>query len=256
MRPPPSLAAYGPEIAFILGSGWSPLAEWLEERWEIPWEDFPELPRPVVAGHPGRMICGKWGGRRVVVACGRAHLYEGWSAAQTAAPVRLFAAAGVRILLACNAAGAVSPQLRPGDAMLIADHLNLTAQSPLSGAASFVDMREAYSPRLRSLLARAARQQGVELREGIYACVPGPQFETPAEIRMLRAAGADAVGMSTVAEIIQARALGLEAAAISLITNFAADAPGTDLAHEEVLRMAAASIPKLRSVLEAALPTF
>ena len=157
---------------------------------------------------------------------GRVHLYEGWSTADVTAGVRLLSGAGIGSLILTNAAGTLNPAFPPGQWMMLADHLNLTGQSPLTGGPNFVDMSAVYAPRLRETFARAAAGQGMPLHEGVYAGLCGPQYETPAEIRMLRTLGADAVGMSTVLEAIQAHALGLKIAAFSCLTNWAAGIAG------------------------------
>jgi purine-nucleoside phosphorylase len=184
----------------------------------------------------------------VVYAQGRAHLYEGYSSQFVAAGVRLLAASGVSRFIFTNAAGTLNPQFHPGSWMMIADHINFTGASPLVGAPQFIDMRDAYSPTWRATFRDAATALGVALHEGIYAGVLGPQYETPAEVRMLRTFGVDAVGMSTVNEVIQARALGLEVAAFSCLTNWAAGEGDEVLSHKDVLeagRKAAAVFERL-----------
>ena len=171
---------------------------------------------------------------RLAVLSGRVHLYEGWSASEVTAGVRFLAAAGVAELILTNAAGTLNTGFPPGQWMMLSDHLNLTGQSPLTGGPHFIDMSAVYSRRLRGKFAAAASARGLPLHEGVYAGLCGPQYETPAEIRMLRTMGADAVGMSTVLEAIQARALGLETAAFSCLTNWAAGMAGP-LDHSEVI---------------------
>ena len=179
MTAPGILRDFQPEVGLVLGSGWDSLAQHLEEPICVTYDSVPGLPVTRVPGHAGKFLAGWLGGRRVIAACGRVHLYEGWSAREAAAHVRLIAETGVRVLLVCNAAGAVNPAFEPGTWMLICDHLNLTAQSPLTGSPAFLDMRDAYSPRLRAL----ARAVDPALEEGVYAGLPGPHYETPAEIR-------------------------------------------------------------------------
>jgi len=194
-----------------------------------------------VEGHGGRLIAGAARGKSVLVLCGRVHLYEGFIPAETAFGVRVAGRLGARILVVTNAAGAVNPALAPGSLVLLSDHLNLQAASPLAGSEAeafgtrFVDMSEAYSPRLRSLAREAAARCGMELPEGVYAAVLGPNFETPAEIRFLRTIGADLVGMSTVQEVIAARQMGIEVLGVSCVTNLAAGLSPEPLSHTEVL---------------------
>ncbi|MEP6685653.1 MAG: purine-nucleoside phosphorylase [Verrucomicrobiota bacterium] len=245
---------WGAETAIILGSGLSSIVGEVGADCVIDFLDVAELPRPSVAGHTGRFVLGEIGATRVIYAQGRVHLYEGFSARDVAAGVRTLASAGVKQLVLTNAAGSVNPDFDPGSWMMVSDHLNLTGTSPLIGAGradevrqpdaaaprpdqqtNFHDMTQAYSPRLRETFRRAAREIGMALREGVYAGLIGPQYETPAEVRMLRALGADAVGMSTVMEVIQARALGMEVAAFSCLTNWAAGMGHDNLSHEEVL---------------------
>lgn len=222
------------ETAIILGSGLGSLVR-EDEAKIIDYAEFGELPRPSVAGHAGRFALGGAGGDRIIFAQGRAHLYEGRSAREVTAVVRLLAAAGVRRLIVTNAAGTTNPSFAPGSWMMITDHLNLTGTSPLVGEAKFIDMTTAYSAAWRADFRARAQRTGVTLHEGVYAGLLGPQYETPAEVRMLRSLGADAVGMSTVLEVIQARALGLEVAGFSCLTNWAAGMEDGALDHSEVL---------------------
>jgi len=225
----------------LFGSGLSGAARFLEVDASIPFSRISGWPRSAAAGHPGRLIAGRVRGRRVLALCGRVHLYEGFSAADAAFAVRVLGKLGAGMLVVTNAAGAVNPALAPGSLVLIRDHLNLQAASPLAGAGAeafgtrFVDMSEAYSPRLRSLAREAAARCGMELAEGVYAAVLGPNFETPAEIRFLRTIGADLVGMSTVQEVIAARQMGIEILGISCVTNLAAGLSPEPLSHTEVL---------------------
>lgn len=197
---------------------------------------------------------GEVGDVDVVIAQGRVHLYEGWTATEVTAGIRAMAAMGIEKLILTNAAGSVNPEFEPGDWMQISDHLNLTGASPLTGKARFIDQSEVYSSRLRQNFSEHAGEIGIGLREGIYAWMPGPQYETPAEIRMLQTLGADAVGMSTVPESIQASALGLEVAGFSCLTNFGAGLSGETLNHEEVVEVGAAAAEQLVKLLELALP--
>jgi purine-nucleoside phosphorylase len=206
----------------------------------IPFGDIPGFPNTTIAGHEGAVIVGSLGGREVVALSGRFHMYEGHPAALAAFPVRVFHALGALELFVSNAAGGISPKLAVGDLMMISDHLNLMGANPLVGEAQegetrFPDMTDAYNPGLRWLLRTTAEKLGITLREGIYAGLLGPSYETPSEVKMLRLLGADAVGMSTVPEVIVARALGMRVAGVSCITNAAAGVTGSALSHAEVL---------------------
>lgn len=222
-----------PRTGIVLGSGLGLLAEALDVHREVTFAAA-GLPAAAVPGHAGRFVFGKLGGTDVVLMHGRVHLYEGHSPQQVAAGVGWMAAQGVGNLILTNAAGSLNPDFAPGTWMLLADHLNLTAASPLSGA-EFVDLTDAYDPHWRAAFRAAAAAQGMPMHEGVYAGLRGPHYETPAEIRMLRRLGADAVGMSTVLETIQARALGLRVAAVSCLTNWAAGIAPAALDHRDVL---------------------
>ncbi len=220
----------------------------------VPYSEIAGLPQSKVAGHAGRFVFGKIGGVLAVAAQGRVHLYEGHSAQDVTANVRWVAERGVKQLVLTNAAGTCNPLFPPGTWMMLKDHLNLTHTSPLTGGPNFFDMSEVYTRRLRGHFAVTARSLGVTLHEGVYAGLLGPQYETPAEIRMFRTLGADAVGMSTVLEAIQARALGMEVAGFSCLTNWAAGLhPGT-LGHEEVLETGRHAAADLAKVLSQAVP--
>jgi len=232
---PKAVRDFQPEWGIVLGSG---LGRWVEEVdaiLSLPYEEITGMPVSTAPGHAGRFVFGRLAGRRVLMAQGRVHLYEGRTAEEVTATVRFMENLGVRRLLLTNAAGTLNPQFAPGMWMMLSDHLNLTGTSPLVGGANFVDMSAVYTPALRTRFAGAARTEGLTLHEGVYAGLHGPQYETPAEVRMLRALGADAVGMSTVLEAIQARALGMEVAGFSCLTNWAAGLGDQPLSHEEVL---------------------
>jgi len=229
-----------PSIAVVLGSGLGGLAAKISDAIRIPFGDIPGFPEATVVGHEGAVIVGTLGGREIVALSGRFHVYEGHPAALAAFPVRVFHALGARELFVSNAAGGISPKLAVGDLMMIADHLNLMGTNPLVGALQpgdirFPDMTDAYDPGFRRLLRNAAEQLGITLREGVYAGLLGPSYETPSEVKMLRMLGADAVGMSTVPEVIVARALKMRVAGVSCITNAAAGVTGAALSHAEVL---------------------
>jgi purine-nucleoside phosphorylase len=210
----------------------------------VPMADLPGFHAPSAAGHGGRLLSMTIGDRRVLVLVGRIHGYEGHSPHQVVHAVRVACAAGVNTVVLTNAAGSLREDFAVGQPVLISDHLNLTAQSPLIGA-QFVDMVDAYSPRLRAI----AREIDPALADGVYAALPGPQYETPAEIRMLRTLGADLVGMSTVYETIAARAAGADVLAVSLVTNLAAGMTGLPLSHDEVLEAGRRSATTMGSLL-------
>ncbi|MHB1323720.1 MAG: purine-nucleoside phosphorylase [Coriobacteriia bacterium] len=245
-------ASPAPRAALVLGSGLSGLAEAASPATVIPFAELEGFPRAVrVAGHAGRLVCGALAGVDVLAFQGRAHQYQGVSALAAAYPARLAAAAGCEVLIVTNAAGGVSGELATGDIVLLSDHINLMGTNPLvgwpgpEGGTPFVPMRDAYDPGLRALARTAAAAERIELRDGVYAGLLGPTYETQAEVGYLRSVGADVVGMSTVPEVIVARALGLRVLGFSLVTNSAA---GEGLSHDEVLeagRVAAADLTRL-----------
>lgn len=218
------------EYAIVLGSGLSGVVP--NECETIPYTEFADLPKPSVSGHAGQFALGKIDNVPVIFAQGRVHLYEGLSARDVTAGVRLLSEV-TRKLILTNAAGILNREFRPSEWMMISDHINLTGTSPLLSTAQFVDLTDMYSPELRERFADAARKIDIVLREGIYASVLGPQYETPAEARMLRSLGADAVGMSTVLEAIQARALEMEVIGFSCLTNYAAGVTS----HDDVIEI-------------------
>ena len=232
-----------PQVAVVLGSGLCGLADAVDDAVSIPYVELPGFPSTgPLAGHAGRLVSGSVDGVPAVLFQGRAHLYQGVTATEAAYPARLAAALGCTTLLVTNAAGGVSDELRTGDLVVITDHLNLMAANPLvgwpgpSGGTPFVPMRDAYDPVLRAMASEVAIKFGIALKEGVYAGLLGPTYETPAEVAMLRTLGADVVGMSTVPEVIVARALGLKVLGFSLVTNTAA---GEGLSHAEVLEAGA-----------------
>ena len=233
------------DVAMVLGSGWSPAVAALgSPSVVLPQADIPGFAPPSAVGHTGELLSMRIGENRVLVLVGRVHAYEGHDLRHVVHPVRAACAAGARIVVLTNAAGGLRPDMAIGQPVLIRDHLNLTARSPLVGA-QFVDLTDAYAPRLREL----ARQADPELTEGVYAGLPGPHYETPAEVRMLRMLGADMVGMSTVHETIAARAAGAEVLGVSLVTNLAAGISGHPLSHAEVLAAGAASATRMGALL-------
>lgn len=230
-----------PKVGLILGSGLGVLADHLQDAVSIAYRDIPYFPVSTVEGHAGELMIGSLNGTAVVLMKGRFHMYEGYGPEMTAFPVRVMKELGVSALLVTNAAGGINTSFHPGDLMLISDHLNMTGTNPLIGpndaalGARFPDMSQAYSRRLRELTRTAAKQQGIAVQEGVYAGLLGPSYETPAEIRMLRTLGGDAVGMSTVSEVIVARHAGLEVLGISCISNMAAGILDQPLSHDEVM---------------------
>jgi len=231
----------GPRLGLILGSGLGDFAETLENRTVIPFDELPHFPRSTVAGHAGNLVAGDAKGVPVAVLQGRVHFYEGYTMAEVVFPVRVLGALGIRQLIVTNAAGGIRTDLHPGDIMLISDHINLMGSNPLIGpnpdelGARFPDMSEAYNPDLRRVAAGVAHDQGIPLPAGVYAALAGPSYETPAEIRMLRTLGADAVGMSTVPEVIAAHHMGIRVLGISCITNMAAGIRPGKLSHHDVM---------------------
>jgi purine-nucleoside phosphorylase len=247
-------------VGVILGSGLGEFADGLSEKVVIPYSDLPHFPSSSVVGHAGRLVLGKIGGEPVVAMQGRVHFYEGFSPVQVAFPSRVLCSLGVRALVVTNAAGGVNFGFKPGDLMMITDHLNLSGYNPLVGhnderlGPRFPDMSAAYAPRLRKLLKETAAQRNIALKEGVYASVSGPSYETPAEIRMLRTMGADAVGMSTVPEVIAAAHMGVPVAGVSCITNLAAGIGDKPLSHQEVAETADRVKDVFGSLLSAFLP--
>ncbi|MDQ3381181.1 MAG: purine-nucleoside phosphorylase [Actinomycetota bacterium] len=249
-----------PVVGVVLGSGLGGLADEVQDRIEIPYDQIPGWPVSTAVGHAGVLVLGVVDGVPLAVMRGRAHLYEGVGADRAVFGIRVLARLGVRTLVVTNAAGAIDESYRPGMLVLISDHLNLMGTSPLVGANDdalgprFPDMSDAYAPELRRAAREAADRLGLELGEGVYAAWLGPQFETPAEIRFMRAVGADLAGMSTVPEVIAARHLGLRCLGISVVTNMAAGVVEGKLGHDQVLAVGARAQPQLTALLREALP--
>jgi purine-nucleoside phosphorylase len=239
-------AGAGPiEIAMILGSGLSVLADHLDDPVRVPYGEIEGFPRSTVPGHAGNFVVGTLEGRTVGMAQGRFHLYEGYDAREVVLPVRVLHALGARALLVTNAAGSLDRRRPPGTLMAIRDQMNLQFANPLAGshptgrtARMMIERTETYDPGLLALLHATALEQTIRLREGVYVGLPGPTYETPAEVRFLKRAGADAVGMSTVGEAVTAASLGLPVAGVSLLTNYAAGLTRRHLTHDEVTRVA------------------
>jgi purine-nucleoside phosphorylase len=256
-------ASVAPQVGLILGSGLGGFADGLAGATAIDYADIPGFPRSHVAGHRGRLVVGERAGARCIAMQGRVHLYEGHSAASVAFPARVLIALGARVLIVTNAAGGVNPAWPAGTLMLIRDHIDLLRDHALRGVNDdrlgprFPDMTAAYAPELRALVRRAAASAGagagIELAEGVYAAMPGPTYETPAEIRMLHLLGADAVGMSTVPEVCAARHMGARVIGLSCITNQAAGITGAPLSHDEVTATATRVRGAFESLLDAVL---
>ena len=254
------LAGREPTVALVLGSGLGGLAERLGNGVRIPYRDIPGFHVPTVEGHRGELVIGTLGGTTVLAQSGRFHMYEGYSAQDNVLPVRVFGELGIGTLIVTNAAGGVRRSFQAGTLMLIADHLNLTGRNPLMGHVHpgderFPDMTEAYDAGLRKLAKAAAKKLGITLEEGVYAGLLGPNYETPAEVRMLERLGADAVGMSTVAEVIAARARGMRCLGFSLVTNPGAGISPTPLNHKEVMETAARAGKELARLVEGMVET-
>jgi len=235
-------------VGVILGSGLGSFADTLENRVETSYADIPGWPVSTATGHAGKLVTGRLGNTELLVAAGRAHLYEGYTAQQVAFPIQELARRGVTSLVITNAAGGINLNYKPGDLVLISDHINLMGVNPLRGP-EFIDMTEAYSREYREI----AKQAGV-LKEGVYAALPGPSYETPAEIRYLRTIGADLVGMSTVPEVIAANHLGIKVLGISCVTNMAAGILPQKLSHAEVMETGDRVKDTLAALLHAVIP--
>jgi purine-nucleoside phosphorylase len=256
-----SRTRYQPTIGLILGSGLSPLAAEIDPADIIPYADIPHFPVSGVVGHAGRLIIGRLAGQTVLVMQGRSHFYEGYSMSQITLPVRAMQVLGLKTLIVTNAAGGVNHSFTAGDLMLIVDHINMPGfggHNPLRGpnldtfGPRFPSMTHAYHPDLLALARRVARKLDLPLREGIYVCLAGPTFETPAEIRFLKTIGADAVGMSTVPEVIVANHGGMRVLGLSTITNITVTDPAStaEPSHAEVLETGQLVVPRLMALLK------
>ena len=244
-----------PRVGLVLGSGLGAYADGFASAVRVDYADIPHFPRSRVPGHQGRLVIGERAGVTCVAMQGRVHLYEGYSAAVVAFPARVLVALGAKVLIVTNAAGGLQPGWAPGTLMLIRDHIDLLRDHALRGANDdrlgprFPDMTHAYAPELRAIAKEAAGAAGIRLEEGVYVAMPGPTYETPAEVRMLRTLGADATGMSTVPEVVAARHMGARVLGISCITNHAAGTSDAPLTHDEVTETAA----RVRSTFESLL---
>jgi purine-nucleoside phosphorylase len=252
-------SAIVPQVGLILGSGLGAFADGLTGGTGIDYGDLPHFARSSVPGHHGRLVLGERAGVRCVAMQGRVHMYEGHSAASVAFPARVLIALGARVLVITNAAGGVNPAWQAGTLMMIRDHIDLLRDHALRGpnddrlGPRFPDMTTAYAPELRALAKEAAGASGIVVQEGIYAAMPGPTYETPAEIRMLQLLGADAVGMSTVPEVCVARHMGARVIGISCITNQAAGISGQPVSHDEVTATAGRVRATFETLIEAIL---
>ncbi len=250
------LGARQPRVAVLLGSGWGPFAQQVQDAVDVPYAELPAFPALAIGGHAGVLRAGRMGDTELVVLAGRKHAYETGEPDGMKGAIRSLAAIGIQVLVQTNAAGSMDAAMRPGELMLITDHLNVVQRSPLVGEPGdqrFVDMSAAYCPLLRSQALAAAAAAGITLHEGVYAWVLGPQFETPAEIRMLRTLGAQAVGMSTVPETILARHAGLRVLGLSMLTNMAAGMDTQTLSHAHTLSTANAGSVQAVALLSAVL---
>lgn len=256
-----SRTQHKPTIGLVLGSGLNPLADEIAQADVIPYHDIPGFPVSTVVGHSGELVIGKLGNQVVMAMRGRAHYYEGYTMQRVTLPIRAMRAVGVQTLIVTNAAGGVNVDYRAGDLMLIVDHINwvgMTGANPLRGpnddslGTRFPDMTDAYDPGLRDLARSVAKELQIELREGIYLMLAGPSFESPADVRVIRMIGADAVGMSTVSEVIVARHGGMRVLGLSLISNSLAHSHD-QVSHEQVLSAGKAAAPKLASIIQGVL---
>jgi purine-nucleoside phosphorylase len=251
------LDATGSEVAVVLGSGLSTAAERVQDPRSVVYASLPGFPETTVAGHPGRLMCGTLAGRKVLVFVGRVHGYEGYPPSEVGFGVRVAATLGVGTLIVTNVSGGIDPALEEGQIVAISDHVNMTGCSPLSGpnderlGPRFVDMTDTYTPTLRRLASDAAQELfGEPLWEAVYAGMPGPSYETPAEVRMLRILGAGLVGMSTIHEVIAGRHSGMRILGLSLVANPAAGVKEKPLRHEDVTHAAAAGAARMGTLVE------
>jgi len=239
-----------PQVGVILGSGLGGLIDQVENSISIRFEDIPHFPVSSVEGHRGEVLLGDLCGASLFTLTGRVHYYEGYTMQQVAFPVRVMAALGVQRVIITNSAGAINESYKPGDIVSIRDHINLMGDNPLVGTSKFVNLTEAYNSELRKLASETAGRHGITLRSGIYAAYSGPSYETPAEIRAIRAIGADLVGMSTVPEVIMANSLGMKVLGLSMITNMAAGIRPKPLSHQDVIKTAKKASAKFSNLIK------
>lgn len=253
---------FTPEIAVILGSGLGALADEIETQCIVDYKDIPDFPVSTAPGHKGRFVFGRIGNKNVVIMQGRIHLYEGYSPQQIANPIRLMRLMGAEILFLTNAAGGINSDFHIGDLMVIDDHISSFVESPLVGknddeiGLRFPDMSEVYSKRLRDIIEKTAKEENTEIKSGVYLQFRGPNFETPAEIRMAKTIGADAVGMSTAIEAQAAKHCGFEVCGISVITNLACGISKTPITSEEVTETADRIAPIFKNLIKKSVGNF
>lgn len=251
---------FKPTVALVLGSGFGEVINLIENKIEIPYGEIPNMPVSTVAGHKGSFVFGTIGGTKIAVMNGRVHLYEGYSPQEVVLPLRILRLLGCNTILFTNAAGGISYNLQAGDLMAINDHISFLVQNPLVGknideiGTRFPDMSSVYDIELTDLLEKTALKCDISLKKGVYVQLTGPSYESPAEIRMLRTMGADAVGMSTVCEAIAARHCGYRVAAVSLITNLACGMNQKELNHKEVQKMGSSITPKISMLIKNFIP--
>lgn len=249
-----------PQVAVVLGSGLGAFADQLESATRIPYARIPNFPRSTAVGHAGQLVLGKSSGVVITAMQGRVHLYEGYSPADVVFPMRVLSRLGIRAVILTNAAGGINVNFKQGALVILRDHINLMGVNPLSGpnddrfGPRFPDMTEAYCKSCRCAALEEAHRLGIEVHEGVYAAIPGPSYETPAEIRYLRSIGADVVGMSTVPEVIAARHMSMRVLGISCVTNMAAGILDQPLNHEEVLETGKRVSKQFIALLRAVLP--
>lgn len=247
---------FAPEVGLVLGSGLGDFADTLEDAVRVPFKEIPNFPQPTVEGHTGAFVFGRKMGKQVVALQGRLHYYEGFTQQELTLPIRVLAALGVKSLVLTNAAGGVNLNFRPGDLMLIADHINFSGSNPLIGpnldsfGPRFPDVSDLYTKDLRMAIRDKAAEAGIPLQQGVYLMYSGPNYETPAEIRAFRTLGADAVGMSTAPEALVAGHCGMQVVGISCITNMAAGVLPVKLSHAEVVETAALVHDRFQKLLE------
>jgi purine-nucleoside phosphorylase len=243
------------EIAIILGTGLGGLVKEIDVEHSIPYSEIPNFPVSTVEGHKGQLIFGKLGGKNVIAMQGRFHYYEGYSMQEVTFPVRVMKSLGIKTLFVSNASGGLNPTYKVGDLMMINDHINMFGDNPLLGknvnelGPRFPDMSQPYNLHLRNLAMKIAMQNGIELKEGVYVGTPGPTFETPAEYRMFRIIGGDAIGMSTVPEVIVARHMNISVFGISIITDSGVPGHIVEISHEEVQAIAMQAEPKMSLII-------
>ena len=246
-----------PEIGIVLGTGLGGIVNMMEVEKKIPYHDIPNFPVSTVSGHSGTLIYGELSGKKVVAMQGRFHYYEGWEMPEVTFPIRVMKLLGVEKLMVSNASGGVNPKFKVGDIMIITDHINMMPEHPLRGeneekfGPRFVDMHEPYSKKMISLMRTVARENNISIQEGVYLALQGPTFETPAEYRMVKLMGADAVGMSTVPEVIVAKHMGMDCFGLSVITDLGVEGKIEEVSHEAVQLAAKASEAVISKLIEA-----